>query len=69
MGHPKQRTRDVEPSSSLTVLWIITVLSGVAGVLLSSGHDATKVALGAGLLGYCGISLLVALAVQAIRAR
>ena len=66
---PPPQPPKVEQSSSLTLLWIITVLSGVFGVAMSSGSDAAKVAFGAGLLGYCGVSLLVTLAVQALRHR
>jgi len=60
-----------EPSGSLKLLWVITVLSGVLGVAQawSSGHDAARAAIGVGLLGYFGVSLLVTLAVQALRHR
>ena len=58
-----------EASGSLKLLWVITCLSGVLGVVMSSQHDAAKVAFGAGLLGYFGVSLLVTLAVQALRHR
>src|SRR5664279_3660583 len=55
----------VESSGSLALLWVITVLSGVLGVVASSKDSVGA----AGLLGFCGASLLVTLAVQALRHR
>ena len=62
---PPQPTK-VQPSGSLALLWVITVLSGVLGI---ADQVNNKGAAGAGLIGFCGASLLVTLAVQALRHR
>jgi len=63
--NPPPEPRKAEPSGSLALLWVITVLSGVLGIAANAQSSLGA----AGLLGFCGASLLVTLAVQALRHR
>ena len=64
-GPPASATQRRPVPGPLIVLWMLVGLSGFVGVASFSGSSPNPL-LGASFLAFCGLSLLFALAVQAL---